>query len=178
MTWSIFVLKNFPCPCTSMDYLVISDFWFITFYSWAGFLQLPRGKEHKRTSRSCKVPQKYWLSKEVNLPWLPVCIKLYDHFQTCFWDTQKLMKHRCSGERVLSAVLHPGHQMSSNFTVKGLWIFCCWRSLESSFHGFANLSFNNYCSDTSLQQSLFKLPSMRFFTIAGQACIPKPKHYM
>ena len=122
MTWSIFVLKNFPCPCTSVDYLVISDFWFITFY-WAEFLHLPRGKEHKRTWRSCtKVPQKYWLSKEVNLPWPRVCIKVYDHFQFLFLRYTKI-KHRWTGECVLSAVLHPGHQMSSNFTVKGLWFF-------------------------------------------------------
>ena len=38
-------------------------------------------------------------------------------------DTQNFIKHRRTGERVLSAVLHLRYRMSSNFTVKGVWIF-------------------------------------------------------
>ena len=55
--------------------------------------------------------------------------------------------------------------MSSNFTVKWVWIFfACVQEL--SFHGFANSSFNYLCSDSSFQQSVFRLPSIRFAKIA------------
>ena len=70
----------------------------------------------------------------------------------CFLDTQRLILWNVVMEKVSYSkrCVHLGYQMSSNLTVKWVWIFfACVQ--ESPFHGFPNSSFNYLCSDSSFQ---------------------------
>ena len=75
----------------------------------------------------------------VHLSWLRVRINWYDNLQILFLRYTKVYETSLWWRTCLKRCVHLGHQMSSNFTVKWVWIFFACQQ-ESPFHGFANSS--------------------------------------